>query len=241
MLLVSFQNLSFKYKGSFILEKLDFSYDDKDFLVITGPNGCGKSTLLKLILGLLKSKEEITLHSLSHKDISYVPQYTKLKESLYLRVLDLVLMATKRRFGFYNRVDRTRAFYALKRLKILHLWDKKLSTLSGGQRQKAFIARAICERPRLLLLDEPTSSVDMKSKFEIFDFLKALHKKGMGIIMVSHDINTTLMYTKKIALLDKRLIYHDECLECSQHFCDVELALSPKNFLINQKTCVNKH
>lgn len=233
MQIIKAKNLSFKYNEAWVLKDLDFTYDDKDFLVITGPNGCGKSTLLKLILGLLPSKN-IEFLGLKKADLGYVPQYTKLKDSLYLRVIDLVLMASKRRFGFYDKKDRLRAFLALKKLKILHLWDKRLDSLSGGQRQKAFIARAICEKPKLLLLDEPTSSVDMQAKFEIFDFLLSLHKAGMGIIMISHDINTALLYTQKIALLEKTLIYHDSCDIKSDHFCDVDLAMAPNSSFINK-------
>lgn len=204
MILLNCQDLCFAYKEKQLLKGLNISYDNKDFLVITGPNGSGKSTLLKIFLGL--NSKGLSFKGFLPKDFGYVPQYTYLEDSLYLRVIDLVLMGVKRDFGFYKTADKKRAFFALKTLKILDLWDKKLSLLSGGQRQKAFIARALCNKPSLLILDEPTSSVDNKAKYEIFDFLKALHEKGMGVIMVSHDIDTCLKYTKDILLLDDGLL-----------------------------------
>lgn len=200
MLLFKTNNLSFAYKEKQVIQNLNFSYDDEDFLVITGENGCGKSTLAKLIIGLLPCKQ-ISYFGLKKSDLAYVPQICKLKDGFYLKTIDLVLMGVKRRFGFYTKADKIRAFLALKRLKILHLWDKKLDALSGGQRQKAFIARAICMRPRLLILDEPTSSTDPKSSSQIMGFLRSLSQSKTGVIVISHDVSLAYKYSKCVMRL----------------------------------------
>ncbi|MDR1975957.1 MAG: metal ABC transporter ATP-binding protein [Campylobacteraceae bacterium] len=202
------ENLSFAYDKEPILENINFEYDKRDFLALVGPNGSGKSTLLKLILGLLEpSGGKIEL---SCDRIGYVPQDTLINKDFPITVLDIVLMGRLRKngFGFYSKEDKKMAFDALSRVGMEDLARNKISALSGGQRQRVFIARALACKSELLVLDEPTASVDMQGQIQIYELLKSLNETK-GVIVVSHDINIALGYATKIAYLSRTLFMHE--------------------------------
>lgn len=235
MKLFEFSNLNYTYEKELVLKNISLSYDNKDFLAITGPNGGGKSTLIKLILGLLPCKE---LHlNLEAKDIGYVPQNTSLNENFPISTLELVLMGliSRKKFGFYSQKDKEKALKSLKLVGIDNLAYKNLKELSGGQKQRAFIARALVSPCKLLVLDEPTASLDTQNALQIFKLLSSLHQEGMGIIIICHDINLVLAYADKIAYLNKELVLHQNDKEKlgllkhleshHNHFCEVELSL----------------
>ena len=244
------KNLNYIYTKEIVLNNINLSYDNKDFLAIIGPNGGGKSTLLKLILGLLKS-DNIKYFDLLLKQIGYVPQNTQANQNFSLYVLEAVLMGrvNSKRFGFYNKNDKKKAFEILKNLNIANLWDKQLTKLSGGQRQKVFIARALMDECRLLILDEPTASIDTKSAITIFDMLKSLHQQGIGIIIACHNINMALAYADMIAYVDKELVLHKNTKtkqkidlikhldNMHSHFCDVEISQDNCNHCDNKQIC----
>ncbi|MDO4674369.1 ABC transporter ATP-binding protein [Campylobacter sp.] len=239
MLFFQISNLHYSYNKIPILKNIHLSYDSKDFLSIIGPNGSGKSTLIKLILGLLKAKGGIRFFHLGQKDFAYVPQHTLANPNFSARVLEVVLMGLirKKSFGFYSKSDKEKALKALKLVGMEDFWGRGLDSLSGGQRQRVFIARALVDECKLLILDEPTASVDSKSAVQIFEILSALHKRGMGVIVVCHDINLVLAYSDKIAHLDGELFLHPNAKEGQKsaflkhlyenhaHFCDVEMSL----------------
>ncbi|TQR29198.1 metal ABC transporter ATP-binding protein [Campylobacter sp. MIT 99-7217] len=236
MKLFELKNLSFAYDKEPVLENINLSYDDQDFLAIMGPNGGGKTTLIKLILGLISSKNDIKKY-IDTQLISYVPQTTQANENFPIRVLELVLMGlvNQKFFHFYDKKDKIKALETLDKVGIKDLWDKKLNDLSGGQRQRVFIARALMSKCKLLILDEPTASVDAKTSVQIFELLNTLHEESIGIITICHDINIVLAYANKIAYLNKELFLHDNTAqntkfikhlyENHQHFCGVEMSL----------------
>ena len=239
MLFFEISKLNYTYDKEVVLKNINLSYDSKDFLSIIGPNGAGKSTLVKLILGLLKSKN-INFKNLNKKDIGYVPQHINQNPNFSPRVLEIVLMGlvSEKIFGFYTKNDKQRALEALKSVGMQEFWDKSINSLSGGQRQRVFIARALVARCKMLILDEPTASVDSKSAVQIFELLSSLHKSGIGILLVCHDINLVLAYSDKIAHLNKELFLHNNTKEKGKssflrhlysqnsHFCDVEISLN---------------
>ncbi|MDR0580328.1 MAG: ABC transporter ATP-binding protein [Campylobacteraceae bacterium] len=201
-------NLSFAYDKENVLENVSFEYERSDFLALVGPNGGGKSTLLKLILGLLKpTSGKIELSS--HK-IGYVPQNTMPNGEFPISVLDVVLMGRlkKYRFGFYSKDDKKRAFEALEKTDMQGYAHKKIGGLSIGQRQKVFIARALACEAELLILDEPTASVDMQGQVQIYNILKSLNS-SKGVIVVSHDMDVVLGYATKIAYVSRTLFMHE--------------------------------
>lgn len=192
-----------------VLENINLIYDNSEFLAITGANGGGKSTLIKLILGILHPANPRTItRFIATKDMGYVPQSTQANPNFPIRAIECVLMGLvgEKIFGFYSKSDRFRAIEMLEKVGVAHLWDKKIADLSGGQRQRVFIARALMSRCKLLILDEPSASVDRESSAQIFALLESLHKSGVGIIAISHDLDLVGKYARLIICLNRTII-----------------------------------
>jgi len=223
------------YDGVPALEAVNLSINDDDFLGIIGPNGGGKTTLLKVILGLLKpSRGIITIFDDTKnkgiKSIGYVSQYNLFDHDFPISVWDTVLLGRLGHVGLFGRYgikDKKIAYDALKTVEMLDYKDSQIGELSGGQQQRVFIARALSTEPKILLLDEPTASVDAPMQAEFYELLKML-KQEMAIVLVSHDISAVSIYVDKIACLNRRLFYHNskeisaDDLEATYH-CPVDL------------------
>jgi len=230
--LLEISNLSFSYGEQLVLEDINLLLYEREFMAFIGQNGGGKSTLLKLIAGIHPTQSG-TIH-FSHKGmkIGYVPQNTNINTAFPIRVFEVVLMGfnglKKGLFG-YNKDERAYAQSLLRKLGMQDFETSPIGSLSGGQRQRVMIARALCNSPELLLLDEPTSSIDTEGQREIYELLKSLSKER-SIIVVSHDISVVLEYASKAAHIVKRLTFHNlkklqEELEiqADKHICEVEL------------------
>lgn len=202
---IKLSNLSFSYGSEEVLEGVNLHFSQGDFLGIIGSNGGGKSTLLKLILGLIPSPTPI-LNTFS--SMGYVPQYALHNPHFPICVFDCVLMGRLKPLGKYTQEDRQIALECLESVGISALKDKKLQELSGGQRQKALIARALCTQAPLLILDEPTASLDTASKDSIFSLLSDLHAQGKSIILICHDLEYLLSFSTHIAHLQKTLRFY---------------------------------
>lgn len=238
MPVIDIKNVSFAYDKQMILENINLSVDEKDFLAIIGPNGGGKSTLLKLILGLLKpQKGSISVlgkaPSKSLTQIGYVPQNTNVNTDFPIKVIEVVMMGhvggKKPLFG-YGKEEILCAMGALAQVGMENFAQTKIGALSGGQRQRVMIARALCAHPQILILDEPTSSIDISGQKEIYELIKKLNE-SITILVVSHDISVILEYANKAAHVNKSLSYHDISDKTKtfhthgdeDHFCEVEL------------------
>jgi zinc transport system ATP-binding protein len=233
--ILEIENLTFNYDSVNVLENINLSLNEKDFLAIIGPNGGGKSTLLKLILGILQIKNgKITINGQSPSQqlfhIGYVPQNTNINTSFPIKVIEIVLMGhineKKPLFG-YGKDEIACAMGALAQVGMQEFANAKIGSLSGGQRQRVMIARALCNNPSLLLLDEPTASIDVDGQKQIYELLKELNRY-MTIVVVSHDISVTLNYANKVAYINKFLTLHNNISRFSTtpqngHFCEVEL------------------
>lgn len=202
--LISITDLSFAYQNQLILEKINLEYELPHFLGIIGENGGGKTTLIKIILGLINSHTPIS-KKLPLDQIGYVPQYLSSNSNFPICVFELVLMGRTKSFGLYSKQDKTKAYQALETLKISHLASRRFDSLSGGQKQKVLIARALCSNCKLLILDEPTASIDAYAKNEIFELLAQLNHNGVGIIAICHDLELLLTYSTQIAHIKKTL------------------------------------
>jgi zinc transport system ATP-binding protein len=204
-----------QYDGLPVLEDISLIVRQEDFLGIIGPNGGGKTTLLKVMLGLVKpSRGHVSvlgkLPQKSRRDMGYVPQHNLFDRQFPISVWDAVLMGRAGRVGLlgrYSAEDRARAWNALKTVGMLAHRDRQLGKLSGGEQQRVFIARAIVSEPKVLLLDEPTASVDPTMQTEFYELLNRL-KERMAIVLVSHDISAISVYVDKIACLNVQLHYH---------------------------------
>ena len=235
---IEVKNLTFAYDKQTILDNISLTVEEKDFLAIIGPNGGGKSTLLKLLLGILKGKQgSIKIMDKSPSQsvslIGYVPQNTNINTDFPIKVIEVVLMghvgSKKPLFG-YGKEEVACAMGALEQVGMQAFAQSKIGSLSGGQRQRVMIARALCAHPQILMLDEPTSNIDIQGQREIYELLKMLNK-NMTIIVVSHDISVILEYANKAAHINKRLSFHDisdkkmmfHPHSQEEHFCEVEL------------------
>ncbi len=205
------------YDDHDILKDVTLSVDEQEFLGIIGPNGGGKTTLLKVILGILKPNRGTVKvfgqpPSRVHRLIGYVPQYLQFDRQFPISVWDVVLMGRLGKLGmrpFYSKQDKEAALDALSQVQMEEFRGVQLSTLSGGQQQRVLIARALCSDPKLILLDEPTASIDKKMQKSIYELLTEINK-STTIILVTHDIGVLSSYVKKIGCINKYLIYHDD-------------------------------
>ncbi|MBU0632768.1 ABC transporter ATP-binding protein [bacterium] len=221
--------LSFAYDREVVLEDISLRLEQGDLLAIIGPNGGGKSTLLKLILGINKLQKGII--KLEDHHIGYVPQNTNINIDFPIQVIEVVMMGrrgNKKTIFGYSKEEKLRAFSLLEKVNMAHFAEKKIGALSGGQRQRVMIARALYQDPELLILDEPTSSIDADGQREIYELLKQLNKT-MSIIVVSHDLSILLEYANRVAYINKRVTHHDlssvkkEYKFTDKHVCEVEL------------------
>lgn len=231
MELINISNLFYKYHKTDVLENINLSIKDDDFLAIIGPNGGGKSTLLKLILGLLTPQSGTIINNIKTNQVGYVPQNTNLNIDFPITALEIVLMghvsSQKKLFG-YSKEDIACAMASLAKVSMTDFANSKIGDLSGGQRQRVFIARALCSNPKIMLLDEPTASIDVKGQREIYELLKEINN-SICVVVVSHDISVLLNYAKNVAHINKNLVYHSlENVEKNvntqnEHLCEVEL------------------
>jgi len=236
MSIIEIKNLSFSYHKQKILEDINLEVEERDFLAIIGPNGGGKSTLLKLILGInpVKDGSIKTFGGVPKKNLSkvgYVPQNTNVNTDFPIKVIEVVLMGhigTKRPLFGYAKEEKMCAIGALEQVGMEKFANTKIGELSGGQRQRVMIARALCAHPQILILDEPTASIDIDGQRRIYQLLKELNSY-ITIIVVSHDISVIMQYANKVVHINKRLNYHDMKTpqhglrhQCD-HFCEVEM------------------
>lgn len=184
--LINIKNLFFKYQKTEVLENVNLTIKDDDFLAIIGPNGGGKSTLLKLILGLLPLQSGTIEKNIENNQVGYVPQNTNLNIDFPITALEVVLMghiSSKKRLFGYSKDEISCAIESLNQVGMKDFANKKIGDLSGGQRQRVFIARALCSNPKIMLLDEPTNALDEDSENRILDILSKIDK---SMIIVSH-------------------------------------------------------
>lgn len=214
--IVEVNDLCFSYSGKEVLHGVDLIVEQGDFVAVVGPNGGGKTTLIKLIIGLLKpTRGTVQLASPRAAgrgvEIGYVPQQIDHNLSFPATALDVVIMGKhvpeKRRFFKRSAKDRQDGLQALEKMGIGEFAHRKISDLSGGQRQRVLIARALVIQPDLLVLDEPTASIDSRGQNDFYHLLEELNKQ-LTIIMVSHDLLAVSTFAKSVACVNKRLHYH---------------------------------
>lgn len=215
---VHIENLSVHYGHTPAIMGVCLNVSDGEYLGIIGPNGGGKSTLLKAILGLIPvSSGNISIYGgNAHKNrslVGYVPQFALLNRKFPISLFEVVLTGHLKQgiapFFRYSSKDNESVYTLLEKVGITDLANRQISELSGGEFQKMLIARALATNPRLLLLDEPTASVDAASRDQIYSLLAELNK-NMTIILVTHDLLAVSSQVNRLACLNGQLVYHGE-------------------------------
>lgn len=226
------RNLNLYLGNKHILRDLTFQVPTGGFFTIIGPNGSGKTTLLRAMVGLQKIASG-SVAIFDHKSTDYsrrelariiavVPQHIPM--DFPFRVADTVLMGRTPHLGLAaleRREDFTLADEAMRFTEIFHLADRRLDQLSGGERQRVIIARALCQQPRIILLDEPTAALDPSHQIKIMDLMERLRReRNTTVIMVSHDLNLAAMYGEQLLLLKEGRI---ECVGSPQEVLNRQL------------------
>lgn len=213
---IQLQDVSVRYEEKVALKSVNLTVEVGDYVGIIGPNGGGKTTLLKAILGVVPIASghiDIMGHMPGDtgKIIGYVPQISDLNKRFPVTVKEVVLMGMLdgkvRPFHRYSKADYTNAEVCLERVGILNLKDRLIANLSGGEFQKVLIARALAVEPKILLMDEPTASVDSGAREHIFTLLNELNKT-MTIVLVTHDMMAVSVHVKSLACINGALVYH---------------------------------
>ncbi|OQY08276.1 MAG: zinc ABC transporter ATP-binding protein [Fusobacteriia bacterium 4572_132] len=226
--LLELKSIYAAYEEEEILKDINLTVYENDFIGIIGPNGGGKTTLIKVILGLLKPKKgEIIFHQ--PRNIGYLPQFNLKNDKFPITIFEVIssgLSTKKKFFKKISKEEEKKVLELMKIMKILDLKDKVIGELSGGQKQKAFLCRAIISDPKILILDEPNTFVDKKFQKEMYELLKELNKK-MAILLITHDIGVIPSIIKTIACVNVNLNYHDSNKigeeELKAYNCPVEL------------------
>lgn len=214
MNLVSLCDVGVAYDGYEALQHVDLEIDERDFLGIIGPNGGGKTSLVKAILGTIPYSGNIRmapeLFRGRERLIGYMPQITNFDRAFPISVHEVVLSGLQGRKGFrsrYSREDRNKAMDLIREVGIGEVACHPIGEISGGQMQRALLARAIISEPRLLILDEPTNFVDNRFEKELYTTLQRLNER-MAIIVVSHDIGTITSVVKEIVCVNRHVHRH---------------------------------
>ena len=206
------------YESDRVLEAVNFRMEAGDYVGLIGPNGGGKTTLIKVILGLIKPERgSVRVMGVSPEKgrqfIGYVPQIQQDDKAFPIKVWDVVSMGRLKPDLLHNLslkdADKKIVERSLRQMDILDLAKRSINELSGGQRQRVTIARALATEPKILLLDEPTSSVDSRSSSQLYDLLADLNQ-SISILLISHDLTAISTYVKTIGCVNRRLVYNGQ-------------------------------
>ncbi len=205
--MIKTKNLRFSYNGMEVLKGVDFKAEKGEFIGILGPNGAGKTTFLRCLAGILDCRGVFVrgkpLNEYSPRElariVAYVPQRV---EPSFLTVFDTVLLGRRPYMGLTpSDSDIKTVEEALKRLGIEHLSLKRTNEISGGELQKVSIARALAQEPQILLMDEPTNNLDLRSQLEVMRLARELAKDEKIVITVMHDVNLALRFAKRFIFM----------------------------------------
>lgn len=213
--IVRMAGLSAGYDGRSVVSDVDMAIRPGEFVGIVGPSGSGKTTLMKVILGSVAvydgtAEVEGRPVSLRHRpSVGYVPQLETIDWNFPVSVEEVVLMGRSMQSGFWpwpRREDKTEMMRLLDRLGIAQFRRQHIRNLSGGQQQRVFLARALIRNPRLLILDEPTSGVDIKTRDDILHLLVELHREGVTVILSTHELNAVAAHLPRVICINRGIV-----------------------------------
>lgn len=207
------RDLSLGYDGKTIIEKLNFSIEQGQYICVLGENGAGKSTLMKTILGLTTpmSGEILLGDGLTRKEFGYLTQQSELQKDFPASVREIVLSGCQNKIGFrpfYGKAEKQLCDQAMAKMNVLHLKNRCFRELSGGQQQRVMLSRALCATEKIIFLDEPVAGLDQHVSAELYSVIEELNRKeNITIVMISHDIEASVQYASHILHLGKTIFF----------------------------------
>lgn len=198
------ERLAVGYEDEIVARNINFELEAGDYLYVLGDNGSGKTTLIKTIAGLVKPLAgTVSLaEDIGENAVGYMPQQSLVQRDFPAAAGEIVLLGCLKRTGggrfFYNRSQKEAAAANMRLMGIENIRNRPFSKLSGGQQQRVLLARALCAAEKILLLDEPTSGLDKEATREIYDYINAINKDGMTVIIVSHDMEAASKYASHV-------------------------------------------
>lgn len=213
---VKVDGVSYDYGQGTILEYVSFSVEEGDLLGIIGPNGAGKTTLFNCMLGLIERYrgniqifgEDIRKNRRVLQQIGYVPQKKSIEEGFPATVQEIVAL------GATRKPSREKITSALETVGMLEYSKRRIGELSGGQQQRVFIAKSLVNDPRLLILDEPATAIDVEAQNKFYSLVKKLNKENhITIIWSSHDLEAINSLANKVACINRSMFFHGKSNE----------------------------
>lgn len=221
MNIIEVKNLSAFYENRKVFENLNFTVSEGDYLCIVGENGSGKTTLMKVILGFdIKHVGKVKFHDFTNREIGWLPQKTQHQKDFPASVKEVIMsgFAGKGLFGVgYSKLQKEQALKNMALLDIQSIAEKSFGELSGGQQQKVLLCRALCAAKKVLLLDEPVTSLDASAAEEMYEIIKKLNAGGMAVIMISHDVNRAVNEAKHVLSLAESSFFFGDKEEYLSH------------------------
>jgi ABC-type Mn2+/Zn2+ transport system ATPase subunit len=207
MNLIELTDVTCGYREHLALEHVDLSFGDGCFIGVVGPSGSGKTTLLRLLAGALDPVAGRVRRRAGLR-VGYVPQVETINWTFPVTVAECVLMgrAAGRRLPWRSRPEQAEIDAVLERLGLAGLAHRHIRALSGGQQQRMFLARALLQRPDLLLMDEPTSGVDVRTRHEVLHLLGELNSDGVAMVLTTHDLNGIAAHLPHLVCLNRRVL-----------------------------------
>lgn len=205
--LITLTDVSAGYGRVNVLHNVTLTIDATDFTGVVGPSGAGKTTLLRVLLGLIKPSRG-TRTTDPDLRVAYVPQLETVDWNFPVTVFECVLMARthQRLWPWSSAEERREVAHVLDRLGIGDLAERHIRELSGGQQQRMFLARALLRQPHALLLDEPTSGVDINTRHDVLHLLGDLHAEGMAIVLTTHDLNGMAAHLPRLVCVNGHIV-----------------------------------
>lgn len=215
--MIELRDIGFSYSGPMVIHDVTTQIGPGEIVGVIGPSGAGKTTLLRILLGeLVPTHGSLRVGNRSRLSVGYVPQLEAGERSFPITVEETVLLgcaAMSLARPWFSRAERRHAHAILQRLSISHLRYARLDELSGGQLQRVLIGRALMSRPNFLILDEPTSGIDLKTRSQVLELIEDLSADGYTVVLSTHDLNWVAAHLPRIMCLNKTIIADGSPLE----------------------------
>ena len=213
MLVIDVDKVYYSYESAFALENISFTVNEGDLLGIIGPNGAGKTTLFRLMIGLLEDYQgKITIFGQDIRknrkvlqNVGYIPQKKFIEQGFPATVEEIVSL------GINGKPSKDKIISAIETVGLFEQKNKRIGELSGGQQQRVFIAKALVNDPKLLILDEPATGIDLEAQSKFYGLLKRLnYENKITIIWASHDLDAVNKLADKVACVNRKMFFHGD-------------------------------